>query len=1284
MTTFENDVVDEKQNSSSSSSSSSGVQLLAPVAGDIPFADPVMGWMQPFQAQKGAAKAGAATSGNESDGSGDEKGRKTARRVREKRELYYGGMDDSEEEDEDDEAFEIVEDEERKRKKRRGEMQEMGEAPVPKDLHLETDDDEDVGTASSPEGDTLDALIPDEDDYFLENEEGKPPQKKKRKTSRKPKKEEVETSSDDDVEMLAPSQMIDAQPGQKSASERSVFGITGQELFSDERDGSKRARRKAKGRSLIYSKRVQFLISKANQMYHERRFQDAIEICNEIVKESPSIPEPYNLLALIWAARGNEELEFEALLWATDLDTNAHVNSFSRMVELGVELASGLKEEEEEHEDALFTYDYGQDHVDDKNAVSQGALEITKPSDRRKKSMWEDIDLEELIEVSQSKKKRQRKAMMGRRRKASEATKRSGGKEKEVESESSKGIGSKRATKRREYLEKAESAVVEVLWREPSEKRLIQRAEILLELGKYDVAAEIFKRRVISQMRKNKIDLVIVHHLARAYLLQRCYAKMEEVLRLFSDCILYPLPEEISDIEKEAKRRSAERLKLQNERRRRKEALRKRQQKLENLAQKKATIMPVLDVFQEIEDDMLDKGADDDNDDNGDGKDDDCNGVDSHVVAERIQLEAGSNLLSMYVEYLVFAKELHADAVDLLERHEEFIKTGLCAYMAKNQWTFWEEMEAKMFVDLVLIQIIAYVHLHEFKKARERLFIIRSAIATSSNTRILRLASFVGEAWSQQKRYLWAINTHELILENPEAGVVEKVNACEKAAWCCECIYEDKEPKTAAQTAIVDAAEFRLACLRALAFPRARNCFMNLEERRSDCLRRLGALYTEKPSTEFRKRILEAFDECWGPSSANQKAKRLRNNLEQFLNGSRPTIFEKNELVIFPHEAEDLGEGVQLEQAEMDHGELAKLVPEAEMADIISMIDQGEVHDAFKRGVGLVKGLFFFDRRKFKKFVWLALGSNSADDAFAIKGATIVKVDNDSVVHFVVAFCKFLHRSSRIQAAIFLLRVVASRRQVIGETEQVRPCIILLLEFAIEAGDFDTAFQVLAGFAKMQRHSVSIQLDWGNKIPEVWTLMNDLVSCASTHQLSEICKSLAFIFGEPSHQKDQSRIKNFQMLMVDSHIHAALQNPIRALGGYSHLLLMAPKNALVSLCLATSYAGLFQNEAIPDQQEMIFKAFVHMEEYQQKRISGHSSVERNHGMLSCETFYNLGRLSQQLGISFLSESFYQKALCFPNASIREKREAAFNLVLHYKAIGNTTLAKKVTEKYLFL
>ncbi|KAJ8922929.1 hypothetical protein NQ315_001473 [Exocentrus adspersus] len=70
-----------------------------------------------------------------------------------------------------------------------------------------------------------------------------------------------------------------------------------------------------------------------------------------------------------------------------------------------------------------------------------------------------------------------------------------------------------------------------------------------------------------------------------------------------------------------------------------------------------------------------------------------------------------------------------------------------------------------------------------------------------------------------------------------------------------------------------------------------------------------------------------------------------------------------------------------------------------------------------------------------------------------------------------------------------------------------------------------------------------------------------------------------------------------------------------------------------------------------------------------------------------EAFYNLGRMYQQLGVMYLAEHYYKKALKAESEVVdkrREvlclKREAAFNLHLIYKNSGNSVAARNVLMK----
>ncbi|CAH0563537.1 unnamed protein product [Brassicogethes aeneus] len=70
-----------------------------------------------------------------------------------------------------------------------------------------------------------------------------------------------------------------------------------------------------------------------------------------------------------------------------------------------------------------------------------------------------------------------------------------------------------------------------------------------------------------------------------------------------------------------------------------------------------------------------------------------------------------------------------------------------------------------------------------------------------------------------------------------------------------------------------------------------------------------------------------------------------------------------------------------------------------------------------------------------------------------------------------------------------------------------------------------------------------------------------------------------------------------------------------------------------------------------------------------------------------EVFYNLGRMYQQLGITYLAEHYYNRVLYVENSLLEQypdilclKREAAFNLHIIYKNAGNFIAARNVLIK----
>jgi len=59
-------------------------------------------------------------------------------------------------------------------------------------------------------------------------------------------------------------------------------------------------------------------------------------------------------------------------------------------------------------------------------------------------------------------------------------------------------------------------------------------------------------------------------------------------------------------------------------------------------------------------------------------------------------------------------------------------------------------------------------------------------------------------------------------------------------------------------------------------------------------------------------------------------------------------------------------------------------------------------------------------------------------------------------------------------------------------------------------------------------------------------------------------------------------------------------------------------------------------------------------------------------------------MAHQIQAPFLYECFYRKALNVPGASMRDKREAAFNLALYHRSVGNDDTANRLMEKYLVI
>lgn len=69
-----------------------------------------------------------------------------------------------------------------------------------------------------------------------------------------------------------------------------------------------------------------------------------------------------------------------------------------------------------------------------------------------------------------------------------------------------------------------------------------------------------------------------------------------------------------------------------------------------------------------------------------------------------------------------------------------------------------------------------------------------------------------------------------------------------------------------------------------------------------------------------------------------------------------------------------------------------------------------------------------------------------------------------------------------------------------------------------------------------------------------------------------------------------------------------------------------------------------------------------------------------------EVFYNLGRMYHQLGVMYLAENYYLKALEIENNSdiLGLKYETAYNLHLIYKNSGNLIAARNILIKHIVI
>jgi len=378
-------------------------------------------------------------------------------------------------------------------------------------------------------------------------------------------------------------------------------------------------------------------------------------------------------------------------------------------------------------------------------------------------------------------------------------------------------------------------------------------------------------------------------------------------------------------------------------------------------------------------------------------------------------------------------------------------------------------------------------------------------------------------------------------------------------------------------------------------------------------------------------------------------------------------------------------------------------------AATIKYIDQIHAHfsrnefkETIEMSLPLFEGLLGDIQDAYTQFKTLC---GVAEDDDSIKRPTEVEslnaIDSFQTLRCLHDFCITLRTSDKTRAAIMLLEKLLpiKARKVRGEGIR-NQCSALFTQLCVHVQDFDAASKEIMDTIRRCRdlHFANTAItDWGDEMPELWQVLNGMLTClrhADVLQESRlVARRLERLHQSGTtntsgslgaqQQQQQANLHSFGLLMLTAHHELMNRNPVRAIGRYYRARRMSPDSPLVALCLSSCYVRIYQQKRTQDRNSTVIKAFAQMYDYQNKRLKSATTPEMRI-TFEAETYYNFGRLAQAFGIPFLVEAFYRRVLNLEGASLRDKREAAINLRLHYRRIGNMEMARALTKTYLVM
>uniref|UniRef100_A0A3B3RHU6 General transcription factor IIIC, polypeptide 3 n=1 Tax=Paramormyrops kingsleyae TaxID=1676925 RepID=A0A3B3RHU6_9TELE len=184
--------------------------------------------------------------------------------------------------------------------------------------------------------------------------------------------------------------------------------------------------------------------------------------------------------------------------------------------------------------------------------------------------------------------------------------------------------------------------------------------------------------------------------------------------------------------------------------------------------------------------------------------------------------------------------------------------------------------------------------------------------------------------------------------------------------------------------------------------------------------------------------------------------------------------------------------------------------------------------------------------------------------------------------------------------------------------------------------------------------------------PQLWNIFNQVTMHSQDVRHHRFC--LRLMLKNP---------ENHALCVLNGHNAFVSGSFKHALGQYVQTFRAQPTEPLYSLCVGLTFFHMASQKFVVKRHPLLLQGFSFLWRYAELR--GHCQ----------ESFYNLGRALQQLGLSHLAILYYQKALsCTPPSlegidgeQVDLAREIAYNLSLIYQASGNKGMVQHLLHTY---